>query len=78
MVAKTATRQAIKHSTDPLHETQVLLGPNFLPEQTDTPGSWRQGEGLHLELFFSRSHFSASLENVATPTARYHWSHASW
>lgn len=62
----------------PLHKLQAPLGPNVLPEQTDTPVSWRQGEVLHLELFFSHSHFSASLENVAILTVRCHWSHASW
>lgn len=62
----------------PFHELQVLLNPNFLPEQKDIPGSWHQGEELHLELFFSHSHFSASLENVAKLTVHYHWSHASW
>ena len=62
----------------PLHELQAPLGPNVLPEQTDTPVSWRQGEVLHLELFFSHSRFSASLENVAILIVRCHWSHASW
>ena len=62
----------------PLHELQASLGPNVLPEQTDTPASWRQGEVLHLELFFSRSHFSASLENVAILIVHCRWSHASW
>lgn len=46
--------------------------------KTDTPVSWRQGEVLHLELFFSLFTFSASLENVAILTVRCHWSHASW
>lgn len=69
--------------SDPYHvlptpRTPGSPGPNILPEQTDTPMSWRQGEGLHLELFFSRSYSSASLENVAILTARYHWSRASW
>ena len=59
----------------PLHELQAPLGPNVLPEQTDTPVSWRQGEVLHLELFFSHSRFSASLENVAILIVRCHWSH---
>lgn len=62
----------------PPHKLQLLLGPNFLPEQTDTPVSWHQGEGLHLEPFFSRSHFSASLENDATLTAHCRWFRANW
>ena len=62
----------------PSHELQDLLAPNCLPEQTDIPESWRRGEELHQEPFFSRSHFSAFLENVATPTVHYHWCRAIW
>lgn len=65
-------RESEPNNTSPIPWTQVLPAPNFLPGQTDTPESWRQGEGLHLELFFSRSHFSASLENDAILTAHYH------
>ena len=71
------TRESEQRLTHP-YKFQIRLRPNILPEQRDIPMSWHQGEGLHLELFFSRSHFSVSLENVAIPTAHYHWSHASW